>query len=193
MKKLSVRVVVGIGMLSSIAYILMLLNFPIPPFPNYLLIDFSDIPALIAAIVLSPLAGILVEFFKNVLNYFMTGSPTGVPIGHIANFTAGILFVLPTYYLFRKLKTRKGMTLSLIVGTVIMAVVMSILNYYVILPAYTFFLNTPAMSTPATRKLVVTAILPFNLVKGAIMSGIFMLIFIRLQKWISKQSVIKGI
>ena len=37
-------------MLSSIAYILMLLNFPIPPFPNFLKIDFSDIPALIGAL-----------------------------------------------------------------------------------------------------------------------------------------------
>ena len=53
---------------------LMLLNFPLPPFPNFLFIDFSDIPALIAALIFGPVAGILVEFFKNGLDYIMTGS-----------------------------------------------------------------------------------------------------------------------
>jgi riboflavin transporter len=193
MKKLGVKTVVTVGMLSSIAYILMLLNFPVPPFPNFLLIDFSDIPALIAALILGPVAGILVEFFKNVLNYFMTGSATGVPVGHIANFIAGVLFILPTYYLYNKLKTRIGMTFSLVVGSLTMAVIMSILNYYIILPAYTFFLNAPAMSAPATLKLVVTAILPFNFIKGIFMSLIFMLLFARMQKWISKQKVLNNI
>lgn len=193
MKSLNVKVLVMIGMLSSISYILMFLNFPIPPFPNYLMIDFSDIPALIGAVALGPFAGILVEFLKNVLNYFNTGSQTGVPIGQLANFIAGILFILPTSFLFKKFKTKKGMTLSLILGTVTMAVIMSILNYYVILPAYTFFLNAPAMSAPVARKLVVTGILPFNLVKGGLMSVIFMLIFLRLQKWLSRQSAFKGI
>ena len=66
---MNVRAYVSIGMLSSIAYLLMLLNFPLPLFPNFLFIDFSDIPALIAALIFGPIAGILVEFFKNVLNY----------------------------------------------------------------------------------------------------------------------------
>ena len=128
-------------MLSSIAYILMLLNFPVPPFPNFLMIDFSDIPALIAALIFGPMAGILVELIKNVLDYFMTGSETGVPIGHMANFIAGILFVLPSYYIYNKLKTKKGMTFALVTGTLLMAIIMSVLNYFIILPAYSFFLN----------------------------------------------------
>ena len=74
---------VAIAMLSSIAYILMLLNFPIPPFPAFLKIDFSDIPALIGALVFGPMAGIMIELLKNVLDYFMTGSETGVPVGHL--------------------------------------------------------------------------------------------------------------
>ena len=60
------------------------------------------------------MAGILVEFFKNVLDYFMTGSETGVPVGHIANFICRILFILPTYYVYKKLKTKKGMTFALL-------------------------------------------------------------------------------
>lgn len=188
MKKLSVKATVSIGMLSGLAYILMLLNFPLPPFPNFLMIDFSDIPALIAALIFGPLAGVLVELFKNILNYFATGSATGVPVGHIANFVAGVLFVLPVYFLYIKLKSKKGMTISLVIGTIIMAIMMSVLNYFVILPAYTFFLHSPAMSTDATYKMVTTAILPFNLAKGIIMSFIFLLLFFKMQPWIAKQN-----
>ncbi|MCM2531785.1 ECF transporter S component [Neobacillus pocheonensis] len=185
---MNAKAIVSIGMLSSIAYLLMLLNFPLPLFPNFLFIDFSDIPALIAALIFGPMAGILVEFFKNVLNYFMTGSQTGIPVGHIANFLAGILFILPTYLLYKKLKTKKGMTLALTLGTLTMAVIMSILNYYFILPAYTSLLKFPDM-----RNLVVPAILPFNILKGVIMSSIFMLLFIRMQAWINKITFVKNV
>lgn len=192
MKKLNIKTMVAIGMLSSISYVLMLLNFPIPPFPQFLMIDFSDIPALIAALIFGPAAGILVELIKNILDYFMTGSATGVPVGHIANFAAGILFVLPTYYMYSKLKTKKGMTFGLVIGTMVMAVIMSVLNYLVILPAYTFFLNFPAMSAPEMRTMIVTGILPFNIIKGLIISFVFMLIFTRMRTWVEKQALIKS-
>ncbi|USK37767.1 ECF transporter S component [Cytobacillus firmus] len=192
MKKLNIKSMVAIGMLSSISYVLMLLNFPIPPFPQFLMIDFSDIPALIAALIFGPAAGILVELIKNILDYFMTGSATGVPVGHIANFAAGTLFVLPTYYVYSKLKTKKGMTFGLVIGTMVMAVIMSVLNYVVILPAYTFFLNFPAMSAPEMRTMIVTGILPFNILKGIIISIVFMLIFTRMRTWVEKQAVLKS-
>jgi len=67
MKKMKVKALVSIAMLSSIAYILMLLNFPIPPFPNFLKIDFSDIPALIGTLIFGPMAGVLIELFKNIV------------------------------------------------------------------------------------------------------------------------------
>lgn len=187
MKKFSVKALVSIGMLSSISYVLMLLNFPIPPFPNFLMIDFSDIPALIAALIFGPAAGVLVELFKNILDYFMTGSATGVPVGHIANFVAGILFVLPVYYIYNKLKTKKGMTLALVIATVVMSVIMSVLNYYVIMPAYTLFLNMPAMAAPELKTMIVTGILPFNIFKGLLISLVFMLLFSRMSTWISRQ------
>ncbi|QIZ09755.1 ECF transporter S component [Priestia megaterium] len=187
-RKMNVRAYVSIGMLSSIAFLLMLIQFPLPLFPNFLFVDFSDIPALIATLIFGPIAGILVEFFKNVLNYIQTGSFTGIPVGHIANFAAGIVFILPTYFVYNRLKTRKGMTLALIAGTAIMAVMMSLLNYFFILPAYTALMGFPDM-----RNLVVPAILPFNLIKGVMMSSIFMLLFIRMQAWINKNTTIKSV
>ena len=97
-------------------------------------------------LIFGPMAGILVEFFKNVLDYLISGSDTGIPVGHFANFISGIFYILPTYYIYNKLKTKKGMMIALIISTVLMSIVMSVLNYYVLLPAYYFFLNMPVMS-----------------------------------------------
>ncbi|WP_338451759.1 ECF transporter S component [Niallia oryzisoli] len=183
-----VRALVSIAMLSSIAYVLMLVNFPIPPFPNFLKIDFSDLPALIGALIFGPMAAILVELLKNILDYFMTGSETGVPVGHIANFIAGLLYILPTYYIYNKIKTKKGMSFALIVGSILMSVIMSVLNYYIILPAYTYFLNFPAMSAAEIRQYIVAGILPFNLIKGLAMSLVFMILFTKMGTWLKKQA-----
>lgn len=73
-----------------------------------------------------------------------------------------------------------------------MAILMSVLNYYVFLPAYTLFLNMPAMSGPEARAMIVAGILPFNFVKGILMSVIFMLMFTRMKTWIERQQTLKS-
>lgn len=188
MKKLSLRSFVTIGMLSSLSFVLMLIKFPIPPFPPYLTVDFSDIPALIAAFLLGPMGAILVELFKNILDYLISGSPSGIPVGHLANFVAGIAFVLPTYFVYNRLKEKKGLIVSFIVGTLFMAVLMSILNYVAILPAYIVLLGGDPMTNSALRQLVVAAVLPFNVLKGLIVAALFLLLYSRLGKWLEKQT-----
>lgn len=193
MKTTKVKKLVTLSMLASIAYLLMLLDFPFPGFPTFLKVDFSDIPVLIAAIIFGPVAGIIVEFLKNFLDYITSGSITGVPVGQIANFTAGLLFMLPTYYVYKKISSKKGMTFGLVLGTVSMAVMMSILNYYVFLPAYTLFAGWDPMSATVAREFIATAILPFNLVKGLLLGVVFMLVFVKLQPWIRKQSLSRNV
>lgn len=193
MKKLNVKSFVTIGMLSSLSFILMLIKFPIPPFPPYLTVDFSDIPALIAALLFGPMAAILVELFKNILDYFISSSATGIPIGHMANFAAGILFVLPTFFVFKRLKAKRGLAISLIVGTLFMAVFMSVLNYIAILPAYIGLLGWDPMSSAEIRSLVVAAVLPFNIIKGLIVTALFLLLYSRLSGRLNKEIKYKNV
>jgi riboflavin transporter len=190
MQKSKVRKQVTVGMLSSIAYLLMMLNFPFPGFPKFLEIDFSDIPALIAAIVFGPSAGLMVEAIKNILHYLIQGSATGVPVGEISNFIAGSLFILPSAYMFRRFNNIKGLLVGLGIGTLLMTVIMSILNYYIIMPAYTLFLNMPAMSAEATKQLVVAAILPFNILKGVIVTFLLLALMTKLKTWLTNQLLI---
>ncbi|ONK21868.1 riboflavin transporter FmnP [Bacillus sp. VT-16-64] len=192
MRKLNTKSFVAIGMLSSLSFILMLIKFPIPPFPAYLTVDFSDIPALIAGLMFGPLAAVLVELIKNIIDYLMIGSEAGIPVGNFANFIAGIVFVLPTYYVFKRLNKKWGLAVSLIVGTLFMSLFMSFLNYVAILPAYIILLGWDPMSTSALRQLVMAAILPFNIIKGLIVTVIFLLIYARMKNWIEKQAVYKN-
>ena len=68
-QNIKLRLFVTIAMLSSISFVLMLFNFPLPWFPAFLKIDFSDVPALIATLTMGPVAGITVELIKNILDW----------------------------------------------------------------------------------------------------------------------------
>ncbi|NLY79089.1 MAG: ECF transporter S component [Lysinibacillus sp.] len=182
--RLKLRSFVTIAMLSSISFILMFLNFPLPYFPVFLEIDFSDVPALIAAIIMGPVAGILVELIKNILNWLFMGAPTGVPVGHMANFATGLLFILPVYYIYKRMSNLKGLRLGLVAGTFSMAIGMSILNYVAFLPMYTYFLG---MGTFDMKEMIVLGILPFNIIKGILIMVLVLMLFRTMKKWIEDQ------
>ncbi len=183
------RRMVIIAMLGSVATILMQFNFPLPALPGFLKFDFGEIPAVLAIMTMGPMAGITVELIKNILHWFLSGSPTGVPVGEIANFTTGLLFILPIYFIFNKFRTTKGLATGLFAGTVAMAVGMSALNYLVFLPMYTYFLNMPATTGDALYKMIVLGILPFNIVKGIIMMVLSIALFSKMKNWIEQQRV----
>ncbi|MEG0384467.1 MAG: ECF transporter S component [Solibacillus sp.] len=183
-KSLKLRSFVTIGMLSSISFVLMLLNFPLPWFPVFLQIDFSDIPALIAAITMGPVAGILVELMKNVLDWIFTGAPEGIPVGHIANFVTGISFVIPAYYIYKKFPSVKGLIGGLVISTFIMSLGMAVLNYFAFLPMYTYLLGMPEFNMYET---IILGILPFNIVKGIILLVIATMVYRTMRVWIENQ------
>ncbi len=189
MNNKKLRRMVVIAMLGSLGTILMQLNFPLPGIPGFLKFDFAEIPAVLAILTMGPVAGITVEVIKNVLHWFLSGSPTGVPVGEIANFTTGLLFILPIYFVFNKFRTSKGLTTGLIIGTVSMAVGMSFLNYVIFLPMYTYFLNAPAVTGDALYAMIVLGVLPFNVIKGVIITVITILLFSRMKTWIEQQRV----
>ena len=96
-----VRRLVVTAVLSALSAALMYLEFSVPVVPSFLKYDFSDLPALIAAFGVGPLAGVAVELIKNLIHLPMTA--TG-GVGELANFIIGVCYVLPAglIYRFRK-------------------------------------------------------------------------------------------
>ncbi|MFZ3576804.1 ECF transporter S component [Virgibacillus sp. DJP39] len=175
-----------LSLLGTISFLLFFLNFPVPFLPTpYLKIDFSDVPALIAALIFSPLAGVAVEAIKNLLYLVLSGS--GEPIGVTANFLSGVLFIVPVAILYHKYKGVKSIVSGLITGTIIMAVTMSVLNYFVILPAYAWFMGWGTMSDSVKFFTVYAGVLPFNVIKGIVVGMLFVPLFIKMRSWIEQK------
>lgn len=176
------------AVLGVLAFIIMFVEFPLPMFAAFLKIDFSDVPALLAGFAMGPWAGIMVEVIKNFLHLFRSETAF---IGEGANLLTGILLVAPAAWIYSMNKSKKTAIIGLLAGTVIMAVGMSIANYYVIVPLYQKLLNFPTQAVVAMgskvnphivdlRTLVVYSILPFNIIKGIILTIVTALIYKRL-------------
>jgi riboflavin transporter len=177
---------ITIALMGAISMVLMLLNFPLPLLPAYLKIDFSEVPVLLAALLFSPMAGVAVEAIKNLLYLIFTGA--GDPVGVVANFLAGMMFVLPVAYFYHKFKPSKRTLVSgLATGTVIMAIGMGLLNYFVVLPLYIMFAGYPSMGPEAKWLAVTAGIIPFNLIKGIIIAIVFVPLFAKLKPWFAKR------
>ncbi|UTH14882.1 ECF transporter S component [Macrococcus equipercicus] len=160
-----------ISLLSAISFILMFIKFPLPFLPPYLTIDFSDIPALLALFTVGPAGALAVEAIKNILNFLFTPAD---PVGPVANFLAGASFLLSIYFVSGR-QLKHHLVPAFLVATLVMAAVMSILNYFVLLPLYGMIMNLEDIA--ANLKVIVSAgIIPFNVVKGLVVSVIFMLI-----------------
>ncbi|MDI3534090.1 MAG: riboflavin transporter [Thermosediminibacterales bacterium] len=184
------RTMVKLAVLSVVAFLLQYVDFPLPfLFPAFLKIDFSDVPALIGAFSLGPFMGVVIELLKNILHFIFKNETAGV--GEFANFITGasLVYVAGLYY-FRK-KSRTNALIGMILGTIFMAILMSVANYYVFLPLYEKFLGFPMsaiiqMGTAANpaitdlKTLVVIGILPFNIIKGAMICIITFLLYKKL-------------
>ena len=67
------KTVTGIAMLSALAYILMFFEVPIPMLlPGFIKMDFSELPALIAAFAYGPISGVAVCLIKNLIHLMNT-------------------------------------------------------------------------------------------------------------------------
>lgn len=191
-KTISIQSLTIIAMLAAISTVLMFLSFSIPLFPIFLKLDFSEVPALIAAFSLGPFAGVSVVFIKNLINLLFTSSGG---IGEFANFLIGSFFVFSAGLVYQKFKTRKGAILSMTVGTVIMSIVGTVANYYILMPLYTLIMpidlivNMFKSINPyadTMLKIMFMTIAPFNLLKGFIVSLITFLIYKKLSPIIKR-------
>lgn len=173
----AVRRLTVTAVLAALSTALMYLEFSIPIVPGFLKYDFSDLPALIAAFGVGPVAGVAVELIKNVIHLPMT--ETG-GVGELANFIIGTCYVLPAGLIYRYRKGKLGAFLGSLGGAVLAALMSLPINYYVTYPVYATLMPmegiigaysaiVPAANTLWRALLLVN--LPFTLIKGLVNVG----------------------
>ncbi len=191
---MSTKVFTKIAILSALAFILMLFEFPLPVAPSFYKLDLSEVPVLVGGFALGPIAAIVIEALKNVLNIIFTGSTTAY-VGELANFIVGCAFVVPAAIIYKRNKTKSSAIKGLIVGTICLVIAGALMNVYVLLPLYSRFMeldkiieagNMIFKGVKDVSTFVLFCVVPFNLIKGIIVSAITALVYKRVSPLLHK-------
>ena len=102
-KRVSTRKITVTAMLSAVAAVLMLIEVSVPFMPEFIKLDISELPALLAAFGLGPVCGAAVCLIKNLIKALLMTTTGGV--GEFANFLLGAIFVGTAGILYKKKKT----------------------------------------------------------------------------------------
>ena len=192
----SLRYITKVGVLAAMAAVLMLLEVPLPIAPSFYELDFSEVAVLIGSFSLGPLAGILIEGIKILINLLLNGTDTFF-VGELANFLMGCAFVLPAALVYRRKKTLCRAFVGMGIGTLSLVLVSALCNYFLMIPAYVYFAGYPmdaiiGMGTainPAIQDLltlILVAVVPFNLIKGVLCSVVTALLYKRVSPILHK-------
>ena len=132
-KTQNTRKLAGIAMLSAVGFILMFIELSVPIMPAFINLDFSELPALLAAFAYGPMAGAVVCLIKNVIHIFVG---TTMAVGELSNFLMGVMYVVPAGLIYQKIKSRKGALVGSLTGCVISSIYCLPHNYFLIYPLF---------------------------------------------------------
>ncbi len=148
-------------------------------FPNFLELDFSEVPAIIGILTVHPLAGVVIVILKNILKVVLFQSTTAY-VGEIANMVVSLGYILPLTFMMKKKKNLKYVGIALVIGIITMTVAGAMINYFITLPMYAkLFMPMEsiieighAICSRIVDKgtLVLYSIVPFNLLKGLLVA-----------------------
>ena len=181
---------------ACMAGVLMLVEIPLFFAPGFYKMDLSELPIMICTFYLGPVAGVVAELIKVCIKLLLKGTTTAF-VGDFANFAVGCTFVLPASILYHAKPSRKSALTGMIVGTLVMTVFGSAFNAIYLLPKFAALFGMPldvivGMGTkvnPAITSvstLVLFAVVPFNLLKGIVVSLLTFLLYKRISPILHK-------
>ena len=182
-----------IGICSALAAVLHMLDFPLLFLaPEFYKLDFSELPVMLCGIYLGPSAAVACEGIKILLKLLLKGTSTAF-VGDFANFAVGCSLVLPAVIIYHIHKSRKSAIAGLMIGTAVLTLFGSAFNAIYLLPKFSQLYGLPletiiAMGSkinPAIADLpsfVMLAVAPLNLIKGAMISVLTMLLYKRVAR-----------
>lgn len=186
MQNTRIKKLVGIAMMAAITYVLMFFEFPLIPAFGYLKTDLSDLIVLIGAFIYGPVSGIVIAVLRSTLHFMTTGASLPSLIGDVASILASITFLLPMYFMLHKGRSVGKQIAASGVSTILLAAVMGFLNLVIITPLYMSMLGMN-LGMPIV-KYVLFIVVPFNLIKGVILSAVFSVVYVKMMPWVQSQA-----
>ena len=186
------RYVAFIAMFAAFGGVLMLLEIPLFFAPGFYKMDLSELPVLLCGFYLGPVAGVVAEFLKVFIKLLIKGTSTAF-VGDFANFVVGCTLVLPATAVYHAKKNKRMAILGMAAGTVCMTCFGSFFNALYLIPQFSKLFGMPldvivGMGTAVNPSivsvptLVLFAVVPFNLLKGTVVSVLTFLLYKRLAR-----------
>ena len=179
-----------IAICGAIAAILHILDFPLLFLaPEFYKLDFSELPVMLCGFFLGPSAAVFCEIIKILLKLLLKGTSTAF-VGDFANFVVGCSLVLPAIWIYHTKKSRSTALWGCIIGTVALTIIGSAIY---LLPKFSQLYGIPldaiiAMGTKINGGItnistfVMLAVAPLNMIKGAMISALTMLLYKRVAR-----------
>lgn len=193
-KGLDVRKLVFTALMAALSVVLSeLLSFKVPIMPSFISFDFSDIPAVLAALTMGPVSGVAVCLVKNLEGLFttMTGG-----VGELSNFVLSACLVLPIGFVAKKSHRYSMVILGCIAGAVLSGLVSVVSNYFIVYPVYTAIMPMETIigmykailpSVDSLLECLVIFNMPFTMVKGLIAALLTVPLYKRLKPVFNRQ------
>ena len=160
----STRLIAVYALFVALAMALSFVEFPLMPAAPWLKYDPSGIVCLIAGFIFGPSAAAIVSVM-GFAPHLLTN-----PWGTVMAVAVALALSVPASLIYRRMHTRKGAALALVVGSVA-ALAVAILGNLLITPIYA------KMSVAAVAAMIVPVLLPFNVLKFALHSVVTFLIY----------------
>lgn len=183
-----VRKLVYTALMAALSVVLSeVLKFSVPFMPSFITFDFSDVPALLAALTMGPVSGVAVALIKN-LEGLITSMTGGV--GELSNFILSACLVLPAGLIANKSAKYSHVIPACLCGAAVMAGVSLASNYFVVYPIYTAIMPMEVIvgmyrailpSADTLFKCLLIFNVPFTFVKGVIASAVAIPLYKRLR------------
>ena len=168
-----------LALMTTFAFVsVLLVRIPIVLFLKY---EPKDVVILLTSLLLGPVEGLIVSVTTSFLE-MITISETGW-WGFFMNILSSLAFVLPPALLNLK-KTGVGSRLAGVGMGVVCATAVMLLWNYIVSPLYM------GVGRQEIVPLLVTAFLPFNLIKGTINASLTMILFSPLEKALNKARLV---
>lgn len=179
-----------IALFAALATILMYFEFPLPFMPPFLKVDLSGAVVLIGAFIFGIKPAIAMILVKDLIHLMQT--QTGGS-GELADFLMLSTLVIVSVSIYSISKTRKTAFWACMAGTIAMAMMGMLTNYFVIIPYYSMMMPLEAIFAmcaevnPLVNGMsgyLLLGVFPFNVFKGIILTTITMLAYKKLRVFI---------
>ena len=153
-------------------------------FAPWLKLDFTYLPMLLTGFSMGFIPGLIVLTINNLIQLIATES---AGVGQLADMIMGICMLLPTTMIYKTKRTRKHALIGMLFGVIAMVSISVPTNQFLLFPFYSKMSGQYVIDYLNAHPLILlTAVIPFNLLKGIVVCVITYFIYKPLSHFLKK-------